>query len=308
MRKWTKVTCWAMGIAMASAMAVYAAGEAKTKVAVIEFENKSTWHWDDAGAPGELLVTQLVNAGSFSVIEREKLDLIMQEQNLGQSGAVTPQTAAKIGKLLGVNYIITGAVSEWSTTDKDINVGVTGMGKTAYTATVDVRAIDVNTGEIVAAVKGEGSETGFRGRGVVPVPLPGRGIGGVGVSGGEGHSEKRAAVALRDAVDKAGVQLIQKLGGAPAANVPGAGLPKVAKVAGKEVTINKGTEDNIQVGQVFSVYALGKEILDPDTGASLGQEESKIGSVKVTRVEAKYSVAETVDGKGFAAGNILRPE
>ena len=48
----------------------------------------------------------------FSVIEREKLDLVMKEQGLGAAGALDPQSAAKVGRILGVKYIVTGA-SSW---------------------------------------------------------------------------------------------------------------------------------------------------------------------------------------------------
>lgn len=303
--KGVKVLTGCLVFLLMASMSVWAAGgENKTRVAVIEFENKSTWHWSQSGAPGELLVTKLVKSGAFSVIEREKLDKIMQEQNLGQSGAVTAQTAAQIGKILGLNYIITGAVTEWSTTDKGGHVGGTGVGVKSYTASVDVRVIDVNTAEIVAAVTGEGRETGFSGSGVLPVP----GLGGVSTGGGEGYSEKRAAVALRDAVDKAGDQIIQQMSGAAPSASPGVGMPKVAKVDGKKVTINKGTGDGIQVGQVFGVYALGEEIKDPDTGQTLSQEENKIGTVKVASVQDKISVCDVVSGSGFASGNFLKAE
>jgi curli biogenesis system outer membrane secretion channel CsgG len=98
-----------------------------------------------------MLATSLVKTGKFSVIEREKLKAILNEQALGKSGAVTPQSAAQVGRLLGVKYIVTGAVSEFGVTKKGGQIlGIGGTQNTAR-ATVDIRLVDTNSGEIILA-------------------------------------------------------------------------------------------------------------------------------------------------------------
>ncbi len=57
----------------------------------------------------DLLVEKLVNGGTFSVIERKALDAVLQEQNLSNSDRFDSNSAAKIGRLLGVDAIITEA-------------------------------------------------------------------------------------------------------------------------------------------------------------------------------------------------------
>jgi len=290
----------AMVLTMAVSMA------AKPRVAVIDFENKARWTWYDDGAPSELLVYQLVEDGRFSVIEREKLKHVMAEQNLGASGAVTPQTAAKIGKILGVNYIITGAVSEWGAGNQGGHVGGTSLGLKKYTATVDIRAIDVNTAEILAVAKGEGKGKGVSFGGRLPI---GRGFRGLHVGVSEGYSEKKAADVLTQAVEHAGMQLTAKLVElSPGAAAPGADLPKIAKVAGNKVYINKGGKAGIEVGQTFGVYNLGEEIVDPDTGQVLDQAEERVAKVRVTSVKDNLSIAEIVEGSGVEVGSHLKPE
>lgn len=91
--------------------------QAKIRIAVSNFENNSTWSWwgDNLGrAAADELATQLVQTGKFTVIERAQLDAILREQNLGASGAVTPATAAKVGKLLGVQLLLTGSITAFS--------------------------------------------------------------------------------------------------------------------------------------------------------------------------------------------------
>ena len=86
-------------------------------MAVIEFKNKvsgwSSWNWYDAGRGAQdMFVTELVKSGKYRVIEREQLAAIMQEKHLSLSGDIDPKTAMKIGKMLGVEYLIAGAVTE----------------------------------------------------------------------------------------------------------------------------------------------------------------------------------------------------
>ena len=59
----------------------------------------------------DLMVTNLVKDGSYSVIERKALDKIMAEQNFSNSDRANPTSAAKLGKLLGVDAIIVGSIT-----------------------------------------------------------------------------------------------------------------------------------------------------------------------------------------------------
>ena len=58
-----------------------------------------------------MLVDRLVNDGTYSVIERKALDKLIAEQNFSNSDRADPSSAAKIGKLLGVNAIIIGSIT-----------------------------------------------------------------------------------------------------------------------------------------------------------------------------------------------------
>ena len=61
----------------------------------------------------DLLVTGLVKDGSYSIIERKALDKIMTEQNFSNSNRADPSSAAKLGKLLGVDAILVGSITEF---------------------------------------------------------------------------------------------------------------------------------------------------------------------------------------------------
>lgn len=74
------------------------------------------------------------------------------------------------------------------------------------------------------------------------------------------------------------------------------------------VTINRGDGTGIAVGQKWEVFAKGEELIDPDTGVSLGHEEFPVGMVEVTRVTPATSMAKVVGEEyGIEKGAILRP-
>jgi curli biogenesis system outer membrane secretion channel CsgG len=132
----------------------------KPSIAVLAFKNKADnqwWYHGGAEAAQDVFVVELVKSGKFRVIEREQLQTLMQDLNLTLSGDVYPQTAIKVGKLLGVNYLLTGAVTEYGVTDKGAHGSGIGRlpgfsaGKRSFVAAMNARLIDTATGEIVWA-------------------------------------------------------------------------------------------------------------------------------------------------------------
>ena len=71
----------------------------------------------------DLLVTDLVKDGTYSVIERKALDKILAEQNFSNSNRADPTSAARIGKILGVDAIIVGSITEFGNETKKTGLG-----------------------------------------------------------------------------------------------------------------------------------------------------------------------------------------
>jgi curli biogenesis system outer membrane secretion channel CsgG len=150
-----------------------AAGDraAKPRIAVIEFKNKADnqwWYHGGAAAAQDVFVTELVKSGKFRVVEREQLQALMSEKSLSLSGDVDPKTAVKIGKLLGVNYILTGSVTEYGTTDKGAHGSGIGRipgfsaGKRDFVAAMNARLIDTSTGEVVWADEARATDSSVK--------------------------------------------------------------------------------------------------------------------------------------------------
>jgi curli biogenesis system outer membrane secretion channel CsgG len=107
------------------------------------------------------------------VIERKRLDAILAEQNFSNSDRADPAAAkiAKIGKALGVKYLIVGSITKFGMEDKGMKIGGGGWGggkfgigevgtkKGKATVAIAARMIDTATGEIMAVAKGEGTSS-----------------------------------------------------------------------------------------------------------------------------------------------------
>jgi hypothetical protein len=74
----------------------------------------------------------------------------------------------------------------------------------------------------------------------------------------------------------------------------------------KEITINRGSDSGLQVGQVYNIYAVGKEIKDPTTGEVLGNDETIIGRASISELQPKFSKAKIWADNGITSGAILR--
>jgi len=277
----------------------------KKRVAVFEFEDKTDHHyrwW--TGQPvgqgmADMLTTELVKSGKYRVMERTALEQIMKEQNLGQTGAVTPQTAAEVGKLLGVELAIIGSVTEfgYKKGDTGINLKQKGLGFGVESASasvgIDVRFTNTTTGEIIAAENVRKEET-KRGLKIDTNKL--------GFKNQNEFDESVVGKATRKAIEEIMGKIDSQMKAMP-------WQAKIIKVTGTTVIINSGAEAGVHVGDVFAVYSKGEELIDPDTGLSLGSEDTKIGEIGVTDNNVgngKASRCVIRSGSGFEAGNMIR--
>lgn len=129
----------------------------KPVVGVAEFKNDTSAGWWYGGVGRDLagmLANELAGTGKFKVVEREKLDKVLDEQDLADSGRVKKSTGAKIGELTGAQYLVVATLSSFETDVKGTGGGLSfrgisvgGKKEDAYMA-VDLRVIDTTTGEV----------------------------------------------------------------------------------------------------------------------------------------------------------------
>src|SRR5512134_639590 len=162
-----------VGLAVAVAAAGLAStAEAQSKrplIAVMDFDYGTVNNWWGQYDIGKGMADQVVNAlledGSFRVIERKKLDTVLAEQDFAASDRADPSAAklAKMGKVLGVKYILAGSITKFATESRGGGVRVKGIGlggkKAKSEVALTARVIDATTGEIVASAKGLGESS-----------------------------------------------------------------------------------------------------------------------------------------------------
>ncbi len=263
--------------------------QGKIRIAIWDFENHAEnrwWFWNNMGPAArnqidtEFSENRLLSS-KFGVVEREKLKLAMQEQGLAASGAVDPTTAAKVGRILGVKYVVTGAIDNF---DIQNTKGALGMfGVAAYvvqaSATINLRFIDTTTAERVVSISADGGVK----------------KGGGSVSSASLSHDAEWGLAS-ETIQNAAKAVVEKLSGsdylaristsATAGGVEG----KIIKVEGTRAWINLGALSGIKLGDRFNVFNAGEALIDPDTGAKLGTDEKQTGSGAVVEVQSKFAV------------------
>jgi len=268
---------------------------AKERVAVMDFENKSQHGgWRLGQGASDILTTELVKTGKFNVMERDRLSAIIKEQNLGDTGRMDPSTVARIGKIVGVEYIITGAVTEYGQSSAGGGGGGVDVGRTGYHSTVDIRMVNATTGEIVFADSASADSSSVNVR-------------VFGIGGGEKFNEKKATETMREAIEKLAAKItslpMQAAGGGAPVDT---GPVVVADVYGDVITLNKGSNAGLKKGQNITISRKGRIIKDPTSGEILKVNYDKIGTIQLTDVSESYSQGKIVSGTGFQVGDEMQ--
>jgi curli biogenesis system outer membrane secretion channel CsgG len=272
------------------------------KIAVLPFDDGSideVWWGDyDVGSGvSDELVTALLNLTpqKFRVMEREQIQRVLEEQEFGASGLVDASSAAKIGKILGVQFLLIGKVTEFTnkTTGGALSLGGKGLGLKTTTSRVviDARLVDTNSAEILAAVKGEGEKKQAN----ISVEYDWNSLD---LSSDEFRATNLGK-ALREAVDKVVKELEKKVTAFTPAKPKGL-TALVAYADASRIIINIGSNDGVKEGMSFEVHKLLQVIKDPTTGEIIDSITEPVAEIKVTQVKDKSATCSIV--KKFRSG------
>jgi len=264
----------------------------------------------------DLLVTKLVKDGTYRVIERKALDKILAEQNFSNSDRANPNSAAKLGKLLGVDAIIVGSITQFGNETKNTNIGgggrsiggfgVGGFGQKKSKAIVglDARIVNIDTGEIMVVAEGKGesqrSSTSLLGGGG-----NWHGFGGGNVDFGSSDFQQTIiGEAVHTAVDNMTADLIAGASKIEARKIEVEGL--VAAVDNGQVVLNVGAKAGLKVGDRLSIERVTHEIKDPASGKVIRRMSSQVGVIELTDVDDVSAVGKIVSGADFKVGDLAK--
>jgi len=151
----------------------------KARIAVADFEVKAAKASGEIGSGlREMLITAMINSSRFSVVERQALSAVMQEQELSASGAAQQGAGGpQRGKIKTADLIVTAAVTEFEPQASGGKAGIGGGGgvgsgvlggllgaalNKAHMA-LDIRIVDTSTSEVLAATRVQGQASDVAG-------------------------------------------------------------------------------------------------------------------------------------------------
>ncbi len=257
-------------------------------IAILNFNNKTPSRTLGIGEAATDMMRTLVKSAGLEPIVLSPGELAEQDKliELQQRGALKEGLKDPAEGFDSVDYRLTGSVTSYTEVAESYDVLV-GAAKTVISKVqVDYALVDVATGRALVADSG----TGIYKKKTTK-------IFGFGTKSSADASLRDGA--LRDALTKALRSMVDKLN-----NLPYTG--RVLLVEDETIVIRAGTKSRLEVGDMLNVYRLGTDLIDPDTGRSLGKRRRKIGEISITSLQnERVSHAEATDGNDFKRGDII---
>lgn len=258
-------------------------------IAIIKFVNKTPSKVLGIGdAATNILRTQLKEAGMEPIdvtedAQREQDEII----KLQQTGAVKTGKKNAAEGFDSVDFRIQGAVTSYSEVEEGSDMLFYQTKTQVARVGVDYALIDIATGKSLLAESGAGEwrkETG----------------GAMGFGSRSTSDGGLRDGALRDALGKALAKMIAKLNSIPYQS-------RILLIENKTIVIKGGEKSKLTVGTKLGVYRSGQDLIDPESGRSLGNREKMIGELTlINHQNDRISEAGITFGTGFQVGDIVR--
>ncbi|MCX8064327.1 MAG: CsgG/HfaB family protein [Candidatus Hydrogenedentes bacterium] len=258
----------------------------KQMVVIGKFENKSGADEETFNTLRSRITNDIVNTRKFDVLEREHLETISREVELVQRGVTTGELSTDIGKFETAGYMLYGDVLSLGLDRAYGTVGDVTATRQNAVVEIQLRIADLRSGKILASKQ-----------------VVGRSTYSDIISAGMGSSGNVSRMLIEKAIEKTASKVVEEL-------MELAFPTKIIKITGDLIFINLPKE-RANLNDVYDVFALGDELIDPDTGESLGLEEIYVGKIKIVDVKPKFSVAEPLFKskiENFKEGMIVRRE
>ncbi len=316
-----------VAVVLVSAGSAQDSAPAKKRVAVMDFDYATVQsgvaaifgtNVDVGKGVADILVNNLVKSGKYSVIERKALDKILAEQNFSNSDRADATSAAKLARILGVDAMVIGSITQFGRDDKSTNVGGGGFGgfgrrlglggvskrEAKAVVGINARVISTETAEILAVAEGKG-ESKRAGTSLIGA---GGGAGGAGGGAFDMSSSNFADTILGEAVHQAvgsvSKQLDENASKLPTHTVKVEGL--VADAAGGTLILNVGSKAGVKVGDQLDVRRVTREVKDPATGRILRRITEKVGTVTITESDEASAVGTYSGDKPAKVGDAVQ--
>jgi curli biogenesis system outer membrane secretion channel CsgG len=259
-----------------------------------------------------MLTDRLAKTGKITLLEREKVDRIMGEQDFGASNRVAQGTKARIGKIRGADALLMGDIVTFGRDDvqKGKSFGGALFGAFAggwaqlkkeekAVVVINFRIVDAETTEVIETGEARG-ESSRKSKNWGAVFGTADAAGGAGASMQSSNFEATIiGEATKDAVDKLAAALNERILKLPVKQMDVEG--RVAQI-GSDGTLYLavGSVDGVLATDRFEIHQILDTVVDPVTKEVLDQRTQKVGEMTVSTVRERVTI-------GRFAGPALNP-
>jgi len=252
-----------------------------------------------------MLTKRIADANNLVVVERAKIQNIMKEQDFNASNRVKQGSGARVGQISGADVQLSGDIVVFGRDDKKRSIKGGGMfgsviggiaaskNEDKAVVVIDYRLIDAETSEIIATgeARGESVRKG-NALGAIGGAL-GKGVAGVQVDmTSSNFAQTIIGEATQDCVNKLADILKEQT-----VNMKKTVRPvetSVADVSGNTLVIAAGGNDGVNVGEIFEIHQIVREVKDPTTKEVLDRITNKVGEMTITSVRDKIATGSYV--------------
>lgn len=272
----------------------------KSVLGVVAFENQAGFsgQWNLGQGMADMLVTELLDTGEVTVLERHQLGSVIDEIRRQGQALFRSEGRAESGRLKNAQFLVTGSVTDFTITNdasgwfSSPTTRARGRGTRAVVS-LHMRVSDVETGEIVHAVKTQGNAYTRSAAAAVDYRT---------VSfGGDAFAQtplgRATEAALRDAVR----EILRNLPERPFELA-------VAESSAQHVIVNGGTNAGLRAGDILQVRRPGRVITDPFTGDPLETYPGPVyGKLEVYQVNPLTAYAHLLEGNASRGDRVEFP-
>ncbi len=221
----------------------------------------------------DAIISHLTKTKRFVVIDRQNIEQLLDEQS-AQALMENRQLPSALGTLKGADYLIYGSLQSFCITTQTAKLPGSSRSFSSQVGRIEgsMRIVDVRSGEIMASRKVSLQEK------VEP----------------SGSAERTIALLADSYAEQVVLNLMRAIYPIKIAAIDNAGA----------VYINRGADGGLCIGETLTAYRQGAAVVDPDTGIQLGQMESVLGDVVITRVDEAKAVGNSA--AMLQVGDILK--
>jgi curli biogenesis system outer membrane secretion channel CsgG len=224
------------------------------------------------------IISAITSSRKFTIVGRQDLKTILDEQDLGQSGIVNQESAAQLGEVKGAKYKLVTVVDHFQEETARATFSEGEKLKRRFQVSAQATIYDTSTGEVLDASNIQ----------VEKVDVIGIDPGTSNRTGG--RTDELMPLVTRELAEKTTARLVDVL--FPA---------KIIDVDGTTITINRG-EGFFKQGDVITLFSKGKTVVDPDTGEKLTIKGKALGTARITSVDPTNAQAELAPNITVAVG------